>query len=86
MKSSASTQPWIISPTSKNRDFLQCKCKTNSWYLICEHTIVVAMHLNICFAYFVQVKKKKITVSKAKRGLTSALESDLTPSQSGLKN
>lgn len=77
VKSLTSTTPHIISPSSRNRDLLECKCKTHTWFLICEHTIAVAVNLNMCFAYFVQVKKK-IMQSKARRGLTAAIETDLT--------
>ena len=70
VKSATSALPHIITPSSKNIDLQECKCKTHAWYLICEHTISVAVNLSMCFAYFVQVKKK-IAQSKTRRGLTA---------------
>ena len=43
VRSSTCDQPLIISPNSRNRNLLQCKCKTNVWHLICKHALAAAI-------------------------------------------
>ena len=58
VRSSTSDQPLIISPNPRNRNLPQCKCKTNVWYLICEHALATVLNLGIAFDFLVEVKKK----------------------------
>ena len=58
VKDKTSVQPFNVAPTSRNRDFLTCKCKTFLWYNFCAHSIAVALDLNIWFDYFVEIRKK----------------------------
>ena len=62
----------IISRNPRNRNLLQCKCKTNVWHLICEHALAAALNLWITFDYLVEVKKK-ISTSRKSKGFTKAV-------------
>ena len=66
VRSSTCDQPLIILPNPRNRNLLQCKCKTNVWHVICEHTLAAAFILGITFEYLVEVKKKILTSRKSK--------------------
>ena len=57
-KDKTSVQPFNVFPTSRNRDFLTCKCKNFVWYNFCAHSVAVVCELNIWFDYFVEVPKK----------------------------
>ena len=66
VRSSTCDQPLIILPNPRNRNLLQCKCKTNVWHVICEHTLAAALNLGITFDYLVKVKKKILASRKSK--------------------
>ena len=66
VRRSTCDQPLIILPNPRNRNLLQCKCKTNVWHVICEHTLAAALILGITFDYLVEVKKKILTSRKSK--------------------
>ena len=74
----------IISPNPRNRNLLQCKCKTNVWHLICEHALAAALNLGITFDYLVEVKKKILTSRKSK-GFTKAVNKNPSIKEKGLK-
>ena len=42
VKDKTSVQPFLVAPTSRNRDFLTCKCKNFVWYNFCVHSVAVA--------------------------------------------
>lgn len=84
VKNSNSNYPLIVAPNKKNRNVLECKCKTYTWYNLCAHTIAVACDIKISFDFFVEVKKK-LNLKAKKRGLTKALEKDLTDKERGMK-
>ena len=66
VRSSTSDQPLIVSPNPKNRNLLQCKCKTNVCHLIYENALAFALNLGITFDFLVEVKKKTLTNPKSK--------------------
>ena len=74
----------IISPNPRNRNLLQCKCKTNVWHLICEHALAAALNLWITFDYLVEVKKKILTSRKSK-GFTKAVNMNQSIKEKALK-
>ena len=74
----------IISPNPRNRNLLQCKCKTNVWHLICEHSLAAALNLWITFDYLVEVKKKILTSRKSK-GFTEAVNMNPSIKEKALK-
>ena len=74
----------IISPNPRNRNLLQCKCKTNVWHLICEHALAAALNLGITFDCLVEVKKKILTSRKSK-GFTRAVNMNPSFKGKGLK-
>ena len=84
VKSSTSDQPLIISPNPRNRNLLQCKCKTSMWHLICKHALAAAFNLGITFYYLVEVKKKILTSRKSK-GFTKAVNMNSSITEKGLK-
>ena len=84
VRSSTSDQPLIISPNPRNRNLLQCKCKTNVWHLICEHALAAALNLGITFDFLVEVKNKILTSRKSK-GFTKAVNMNASIKEKGLK-
>ena len=61
-------QPFIVTPTSSNRDFLTVNKKPLFCTIFCAHSAVVGCELNIWFDYFVEVRKKhRNNVGKKKR-------------------
>ena len=58
VRSSISDQPLIISRKPRNKNLLQCKCKTDVWHLTCEHALAAALNLGITFDYLVEEKRK----------------------------
>ena len=74
----------IISPNLRNRNLLQCKCKSNVWHLICEHALAVALNLEITFDCLVEAKKKLLTSRKSK-GSTRAVNMNPSFKGKGLK-
>ena len=54
-KYKTSEQPFIVTPTRRNRDFLTCKCKTFFGIIFCTHSVAVTCELNVWFDYFVEV-------------------------------
>ena len=83
--SNGAAHPYIVSPMTKNRDYLMCKCKTFEWYCICPHALAAAQDIGICFNFLTEAKKKLESKKGKKRGLTTALNSDLRTSEKGLK-
>ena len=71
-----SSHPLIFAP-NKNKNILECKCKSYRWYNLCSHTVAVACDTGISFDFFSEIKKK-VNLEGKKRGLTKALEFDLT--------
>ena len=84
VRSSTSDQPLTTSLNPRNRNLLQCKCKTNVWHLICEHALAAALNLWITFDYLVEVKKKILTSRKSK-GFTKAVNMNPSIKEKGLK-
>ena len=84
-KDKTSVQPFIVAPTSRNTDFLTCKCKTLVWYNFCVHSVAVACELNISFDHFVEAPKKHQNNVGKKRGLSAAKESDLSAKEKSMK-
>ena len=85
VKDKTSVQPFIVAPSSRNRDFLTCKCKTFVWYNFRVHLVAVACELNIWFDYFVKVRKKHRNNVGKRRGVSSAIEYDLSAKEKGMK-
>ena len=84
VKNSNSNYPLIVAPNKKNRNLLECKCKTYTWYNLCAHTVAAACDINMTFDYFVEVKKKLSSKGK-KRGLTSSITANLSSKEMGMK-
>ena len=84
VKNIKSSYPLIIAPNKKNRNILECRCKSYMWYNLCSHTVVIGCDTEISFNFFSEIKKK-INLNKKKRGLTKALEFDLTDKEKGMK-
>ena len=84
VRSSTSDQPLIISPNPRNRNLLQCKCKTSMWHLICKHALAASFNLGITFDYLVEVKKKILTSRKSK-AFTKAVNMNSSIKEKGLK-
>ena len=83
MKNISSSYPLIVAPNKKNRNILECKCKSYTWYNLCSHTVAVACDTGISFDFFSEIKKK-VNLEGKKRGLTKALEFDLTDKEKGM--
>ena len=78
MKNVDSCYPLIVAPNKKNRNILECKCKSYTWYNLCSHTVVVECETGTSFDFFSYLKGKK-------RGLTKTLEFDITDKEKGMK-
>ena len=84
MKNVDSCYPLIIAPNKKNRNILECKCKSYTWYNLCSHTVAVECETGTSFDFFSEIKKK-IYLKGKKRGLTKTLEFDITDKEKGMK-
>ena len=84
VKNINSSYPLIIAPNKKNRNILECKCKSYMWYNLCSHTVAIRCDTEISFNFFSE-SKKKINLNKKKRELTKALEFDLTDKEKRMK-
>ena len=85
VKDKTSVQPFIVSSTCRNRDFLICKCKTFAWFNFCGHSVAVTSELNIWFDYFVEVRNKYRNNVGKKRSLSAATEFDRSAKEKGMK-
>ena len=72
VKNIISSYPLIVAPNAKNRNILECKCKSYT----CFHTVAILCDTGI---------KKEIYLKGKKRRLIKTLESDLTDKEKGMK-
>ena len=80
VKNIISSYPLIVAPNAKNRNILECKCKS----YMCFHTVAILCDTGISFDFFSEIKKE-IYLKGKKRRLIKTLESDLTDKEKGMK-
>ena len=84
VKNINSSYPLIVAPNTKNRNILECKCKSSTWYNLCFHSVAILCDTGISFNFFSEIKKE-IYFKGKKRGLIKTLESDLTDKEKRMK-
>ena len=58
LKNINSVYPVIVAPNEKNRNMLECKWKSCTWFKLCPHTVAIACDTGISFDFFSEIKRK----------------------------